>query len=190
MKFAIGDGEFDHEATVDFAEPKMTETTGTLEFRAVAENKPNEVGVRNLIPGLRLRVLFPTSPEYDAVLVPEEAIITDQNVKRVYVLGENNIVESRAVTLGPLQNDNMRVVATGLKLGERVVLDNLLRIRPNTVVEPIPVPSESTTRIVREDGVIINRDGTVEYDGLYEWSLERDANKKGAASEAAGKNPA
>lgn len=190
VKFAIGDGEFDHEATVDFAEPKMNETTGTLEFRAVAENKPNEVGVRNLIPGLRLRVLFPTSPEYDAVLVPEEAIITDQNVKRVYVLGENNIVESRAVTLGPLQSDNMRVVATGLKLGERVVLDNLLRIRPNTVVEPIPVPSESTTRIVREDGVIINRDGTVEYDGLYEWSLERDANKKGAASEAAGKNPA
>ena len=190
VKFAIGDGEFEREATVDFSEPRMNETTGTLEFRAVAENKPNESGVRDLIPGLRLRVLFPTSPQYDAVLVPEEAIITDQNVKRVYVLTSANSVESRVVTLGPLQPDNMRVVASGLQLGERVVVDNLLRIRPDSTIEPIDAPSESTTRIVREDGTIINRDGSVEYDGLYEWSRKHAAEKVKAAMENAAKDPA
>ena len=174
VKFAIGDGAFDHEAVVDFSEPRLNETTGTLEFRAVADNKPNENGRRDLLPGLRLRALFPTTPEYEAILVPEEAIVTDQNVKRVYVLGDNNVAEFTPVELGPLQDDNMRVVKSGLKLGDKVIVDNLLRIRPDTIIEPIPAPSQSTTRIVREDGTIINQDGTVEYDDLYEWSLQRD----------------
>lgn len=183
VKFAIGDGEFENEAVVDFSEPRLNETTGTLEFRAVAENKPNENGRRDLIPGLRLRVLFPTSPEYDTVVVPEEAIVTDQNVKRVWVLNEDNTVDFTPVELGPLQDDNMRVVKLGLKEGEKVVLDNLLNIRPNSTIDPTEAPAASTTRIVREDGTIINADGSIEYDGLYEWSLERDKNKTSSDSD-------
>ena len=183
VKFAIGDGAFDREAVVDFSEPRLNETTGTLEFRAVAENKPNENGRRDLLPGLRLRVLFPTTPEYEAILVPEEAIVTDQNVKRVYVLGENNTAEFTPVELGPLQDDNMRVIKSGLKLGDKVIVDNLLRIRPDSTIDPIPAPSQSTTRIVREDGTIINRDGTVEHDDLYEWSLQRDKEKNAESND-------
>ena len=183
VKFAIGDGAFDREAVVDFSEPRLNETTGTLEFRAVADNKPNENGRRDLLPGLRLRVLFPTTPEYEAVLVPEEAIVTDQNVKRVYALGENNTAEFTPVELGPLQDDNMRVIKAGLKPGDKVIVDNLLRIRPDSIIEPIPAPSQSTTRIVREDGTIINRDGTVEHDDLYEWSLQRDKEKNAESND-------
>jgi len=73
-----------------------------------------------------------------------------------------------------LQEDNMRVVKKGLNLGDKVIVDNLLKIKPTSIIEPIDAPSESTTRIVREDGTIINRDGSTEYDGLYEWSLERN----------------
>ena len=131
VKFAIGDGGFTREARVDFSEPSLNETTGTLEFRAVADNKANESGRRDLIPGLRLRVLFPTTPEYNAVLVPEEAIITDQNVKRVYALGPDNKIVSTAVELGPLQDDNMRVVKSGLNAGDRVVIDNFLKLKPD-----------------------------------------------------------
>ena len=178
VTFAIGDGEFDREAVVDFSEPRLNETTGTLEFRAVADNKPNEQGRRDLIPGLRLRVRFPITPEYEAVLVPEEAIVTDQNVKRVYLLAEGNAVESTPVVLGPLQEDNMRVVKSGVKVGDRVIVDNLLRIRPDSIIDPIEAPSASTTRVVREDGTIINPDGTIENDGLYEWSLKRDQEKE------------
>ena len=76
VKYAIGDGEFSRVASVDFTEPRINETTGTLEFRAVAENKANDKGLRDLIPGLRLRVNFPVTPEYDAILIPEEAVIT------------------------------------------------------------------------------------------------------------------
>ncbi|MBP5622665.1 MAG: efflux RND transporter periplasmic adaptor subunit [Thermoguttaceae bacterium] len=183
VKFAIGDGAFDREAVVDFSEPRLNETTGTLEFRAVADNKPNENGRRDLLPGLRLRVLFPTTPEYEAVLVPEEAIVTDQNVKRVYALGENNTAEFTPVELGPLQDDNMRVIKAWLKPGDKVIVDNLLRIRPDSIIEPIPAPSQSTTRIVREDGTIINRDGTVEHDDLYEWSLQRDKEKNAESND-------
>lgn len=184
VKFAVGDGEFDNEAVVDFSEPRVNETTGTLEFRAVVDNKPNDKGRRDLIPGLRLRVLFPVTPEYEATLVPEEAIVTDQNVKRVYVLGEGNTVVSTPVELGPLQDDNMRVVKVGLKAGDKVILDNLLNIRPASIVEPTEAPAESTTRIVREDGTIINADGSVEYDGIFEWSLERDKEKESSESDS------
>lgn len=184
VKFAIGDGGFTREARVDFSEPSLNETTGTLEFRAVADNKANESGRRDLIPGLRLRVLFPTTPEYNAVLVPEEAIITDQNVKRVYALGPDNKIVSTAVELGPLQDDNMRVVKSGLNAGDRVVIDNFLKLKPDSTVEPIAAPSESPTRIVREDGTIINRDGTEEHDDIYEWSLHRGQEKAPASNDA------
>ena len=69
------------------------------------------------------------------------------------------------------------------KLGDKVIVDNLLRIRPDTIIEPIPAPSQSTTRIVREDGTIINQDGTVEYDDLYEWSLQRDKEKNAESND-------
>ncbi|MDO5308304.1 MAG: efflux RND transporter periplasmic adaptor subunit [Planctomycetia bacterium] len=183
IKFAIGDGEFDHTATVDFAEPQINATTGTLEFRAVAQNPLKSNGSRELIPGLRLKALFPTSPEYDAILVPEEAIVTDQNVKRVWRLAADNHVESVPVTLGPIQSDNMRVVATGLNLGDRVITDNLLKIRPDSVIEPILAEPISETRITREDGTVVNPDGSVEYDGLYEWSVENQKDNQAQSHE-------
>ncbi len=173
VKFAVGDGGFDYEANVDFSEPSLNETTGTLEFRSVAKNPVGADGLRPLVPGLRVRVLFPTSPEYEAVLVPEEAIVTDQNVKRVYVLTSANGIESRPIVLGPLQDDNMRVVKEGLEPGERVVVDNLLRIRPGVKIDPLELETKSTTQILREDGTYVLEDGSTTNDNIYQWSLER-----------------
>lgn len=173
VKFAVGDEDFNHKARVDFSEPILNETTGTLEFRAVAQNPVGDAGLRPLVPGLRVRVLFPTSPEYDAVLIPEEAVVTDQNVKRAYILTAGNGVESRQIVLGPLQSDNMRVVREGLAPGERVIVDNLLRIRPNSIVDPTEVETKSTTQILREDGTYVYADGSTENDNIYQWSLER-----------------
>lgn len=173
VKFAVGDGAFDHEANVDFSEPSLNETTGTLEFRSVANNPVGENGLRPLVPGLRVRVLFPTSPEYEAALIPEEAVVTDQNVKRVYVLTEGNMIESRQIVLGPLQDDNMRVVRYGLEKGERVVVDNLLRIRPGVRIDPIELETKSTTSILREDGTRVLEDGSTTNDNIYQISLER-----------------
>lgn len=173
VKFGIGDGEVDREAKVDFTEPQINPTTGTLEFRSIAENPVGENGLRPLIPGLRVRVLFPTSLEYDGVMVPEEAIVTDQTLKRVYVLNDDNTVDFRQVTLGALQEDNMRVIKEGLEPGERVVVDNLLRIQFDSVIEPMEIEAKSLTQIVREDGTIIHADGTTTTDDIYSWSLTR-----------------
>ena len=173
VKFAVGDGGFDYEASVDFSEPSLNDTTGTLEFRSVAKNPVGDDGLRPLVPGLRVRVLFPTSPEYEAVLIPEEAIVADQNVKRVYVVTEANEIESRQVVIGPLQDDNMRVVKEGLEPGERVVVDNLLRIRPGVKIDPLELETKSTTQILREDGTYVFEDGSTTNDDVYQWSLER-----------------
>lgn len=173
VKFAIGDGAFDYEAKVDFSEPRVNETTGTLEFRSVAQNPVGDNGLRPLVPGLRARVLFPTSQEYEAVMIPEDAIVTDQSIKRAYVLTPDNGVEFRAIELGALQADNMRVVRSGLKAGERVVVDNLLRVRPDSKIDPEEVETKSTTQIIREDGTVVYEDGTTSNDDIYQWSLTR-----------------
>ena len=185
VKFAVGDGEFKFDAIVDFSEPQINATTGTLEFRSVAKNPlvnaSGDQGAASddakmqheLIPGLRVRVLFPTSPEYEGVIVPEEAIVTDQDVKRVYVLTEQNGVDFRQVVLGPLQDDNMRVIKQGLEPGERVVVDNLLRLRPDSIVAPEEAAPQSSTRILREDGTVVYEDGSSSSDDIYQWSLTR-----------------
>lgn len=163
VKFAIGDEPFDREAKVDFNEPRLNETTGTLEFRAVAANEPNANGTRNLLPGVRLRVLFPTSLPYEATIIPEEAILTDQNVKYVFTVDAENNAKYTPIKLGALQDDNMRVVLAGLEPGARVITDQLLKVRDGEPVEATVVENRSTTMIVREDGTFYPNDGGEPY---------------------------
>ncbi|MBR4833973.1 MAG: efflux RND transporter periplasmic adaptor subunit [Thermoguttaceae bacterium] len=163
VKFAVGDEEFEREAKVDFNEPRLNETTGTLEFRSVAENKPNANGTRNLLPGVRLRVLFPTSLPYEATIIPEEAILTDQNVKYVFTVDAENNAVYTPIELGALQDDNMRVVLSGLEPGARVVIDQLLKVRDGEPVEATVVENRSTTMVIREDGTFYPNDGGAPY---------------------------
>lgn len=163
VKFALGDEPFEREATVQFNEPRLNETTGTLEFRAVADNKPNANGTRNLLPGVRLRVLFPTSLPYQATIIPEEAIMTDQNVKYVFTVDAENNAKYTPIKLGALQDDNMRVVLAGLEPGARVITDQLLKVRDGEPVEATVVDNRSTTTVVREDGTFYPNDGGEPY---------------------------
>jgi membrane fusion protein, multidrug efflux system len=71
----------------------------------------------------------------DALLVPESAIGNDQSKRFVFVVGDGNKAEYRAVALGP-QVDGNRVVLTGLKVGDRVILDHLQRLAPGAPVIP------------------------------------------------------
>lgn len=163
VKFALGDEPFEREAKVQFNEPRLNETTGTLEFRAVADNKPNANGTRNLLPGVRLRVLFPTSLPYQATIIPEEAIMTDQNVKYVFTVDAENNAKYTPIKLGALQDDNMRVVLAGLEPGARVITDQLLKVRDGEPVEATVVENRSTTMIIREDGTFYPNDGGEPY---------------------------
>lgn len=182
VKFAVGDEKFDREAKVDFNEPRLNETTGTLEFRSVADNKPNDNGTRGLLPGVRLRVLFPTSLPYDATLIPEEAILTDQNVKYVFTVDAENNAVYTPIKLGALQNDNMRVVLAGLEPGARVVTNQLLKVRAGSPVEPTLVETKSVVRVIREDGTFYNADGTSFQDELATTEFVGEGKKPAAES--------
>ena len=89
---------------------------------------------RALASGMFVRVRVPTSKPYDALLIPEKALATDQDIKFVYVVGNDGVAARRNVELGNQRGD-MRIVTSGLKAGERVIVKGLQRVRPGQKVE-------------------------------------------------------
>lgn len=126
---------FPHEGTADFANNTVDPTTGTLTVRAVFKNPPNEHGLRLLLPGMFVRIRLPLGLPAPALLVAERAIGTDQSQKYVYVVDEKDQVQYRRVTLGPQQNEGLRVISDGLKASDWVVVSGLQVIRPGTNVK-------------------------------------------------------
>jgi multidrug efflux pump subunit AcrA (membrane-fusion protein) len=87
------------------------------------------------VPGLFARVKLIGNDRYPAILINDSAVGTDQTMRYVLVLGPDNKVEYRPVELGPLV-DGMRVVRSGLKPGETIVVNGLMRVRPGMQVTP------------------------------------------------------
>ena len=123
-----GDSTFSREGRLDFVDNQLDATSGTVRARAVFANPD-----RTLAPGLFARVRLSGSTPTAAVLVRDAAIGTDQDRKYVLVLKPDSTLEYRRITLGPL-SDGLRVVASGLKPGERVVVNGLQRVRPGARV--------------------------------------------------------
>jgi len=121
--------DFAHQGKLDFAESEVNTSTGTARLRGVFENKDDA-----LSSGLFVRVRVPASQPYQALLIPERALATDQNVKYVYVVGDDGIANRRTVELGP-QRGELRIISDGLKAGERVIVKGLQRVRPGQKVE-------------------------------------------------------
>lgn len=118
---------------VDFAENSVDPATGTLRVRASFAN-PGFV----LQPGLFGRLEIEGSNTYRAVLIPDEAIGSDQNERVVYVLGPDNIVTSKPVRPGP-RLYGYRVVREGLAGDEQIVVEGVVRVRPGAKVTPVSV---------------------------------------------------
>jgi RND family efflux transporter MFP subunit len=121
--------DFSHEGQLDFASAEVNVSSGTARIRGVFQNED-----RALASGLFVRVRIPVSKPYEAILVPERSLATDQNIKFVYVVGEDGTATRRTVTLG-VQRDEMRVITAGLKSGEQVIVKGLQRVRPGQKVE-------------------------------------------------------
>jgi membrane fusion protein, multidrug efflux system len=129
---------FPHRGEMDFMDNAVDPATGTMRGRAVV---PNPEGV--LTPGLfaRLRLLGGSRP--DALLIHEQALLTDQDRRYVYVLGEGNLAQRRDVILGP-QFEGLRVVTTGLTNGDRVIVNGVRKIFfPGQPVNPREVPMDA-----------------------------------------------
>ncbi len=141
LKVSIGlanEQGFPHDGKLDFVDNQIDPQAGSVRMRAVVDNKDGL-----LTPGLfaKVRLGADTSNGEPSALVAERAIGTDQNRKFVYVVAANNQTEYRPIQLGTTVGD-LRVVTSGLKAGERVVVDGLQRVRPGAPVAPQMVPME------------------------------------------------
>ena len=120
-----------HEGKMVFLDNALDAQTGTIRARALLDNRE-----RRFTPGLFARVKLEGSAKYDAVLINDSAIGTDQNVRYVFAVGSDNKVEYRAVKLGPVAADGLRVVRDGVKPGELIVVNGLQRVRPGVTINP------------------------------------------------------
>jgi multidrug efflux system membrane fusion protein len=121
---------FPHKGRLDFLDNRLDQGTGTLRARAVLANKTGLFS-----PGLFGRVRVTGTPGYAALLLPDEAIGTDQTNKYVLVVEGDGTVERRNVRLGPLI-DGLRVVRDGVAAWDWVITRGLQRARPGLKVEP------------------------------------------------------
>jgi multidrug efflux system membrane fusion protein len=157
MRLANED-EFHTKGSVNFLDNRLNGNTGTVRMRGVFTN-PNGV----LKSGLFVRIRLPLGVPYKAVMIPDEALLSDQGRKYVYVVkketndkGEEvGKVEYRSVELGQ-SLQGLRVIKSGLTMGEQVIVSGMQRVRPGAVVqtktqEPPSPPKSSLTQILKED---------------------------------------
>jgi len=137
------DTGFPHKGRLDFIDNRLDSATGTLRARATIENKAGLFSA-----GMFARVRVPGSPEYRAVLLPDEAIGTDQTNRFVLVVDAEGVASRRTVILGRLQ-DGLRVIKSGVTAEDWVVVRGIQRARPGQKVTPkreaLQVSAASTT---------------------------------------------
>jgi multidrug efflux system membrane fusion protein len=125
-----GETKPSHNGAVNFLDNQLDVSTGTLRGRAVIPNKD-----LSILPGQFGRVRLIASAPYEALLVPDGAIATDQARKIVFVVKDDNTVEAKPVVLGPL-DEGLRVVREGIKPEDHVIVDGLQRARVGAKVTP------------------------------------------------------
>jgi len=137
-----GEDGYPHQGTINFVNNQVDPTTGSILVRGVFANPEPPGGVRVLSPGMFVRIRLPIGLPHPALLVIDRAVGSDQGLKFVYVLDAQNKVEYRRVTTRSLQSDGLRVIESGLKPDDRVIVGGLPQIHPRMQVQPdlIPMP--------------------------------------------------
>ena len=140
IRMALSNEEgFPREGQLDFIDNQLDGGTGTIRGRAVFRNTDGR-----LTPGLFVRLRLAGTGSYHGLLIQDRAVGTDLSKKFVYVVSPKSEIEYRPVTLGPIV-DGLRIVRSGLKAGEPVVVNGLQRIRPGVQVEPVVDRADNAT---------------------------------------------
>jgi RND family efflux transporter MFP subunit len=140
LPFSFGlDSEqgFPNEGVLDFANNRVDRETGTIQVRGVVANPQGR-----FVPGSRVRVRIPFGDSYQATLVPDTAILTDQDRKYLLMVNEQNVAYRRDIKPGRLLDDGMRVVSAlgkdeELKASDWIIVVGLQRARINYPIEPL-----------------------------------------------------
>jgi len=118
---------------MNFISAQINPTTDTLEFRAVFPNPFEKLAQIALIPGQYVPVILTVGEDPNTLLVPGPALVESQVGTQVYVVNDENKVESRTVEVGQAYKQQW-IIKKGLKEGERVIYDGLQKVRPGVVV--------------------------------------------------------
>ncbi|MCE1969492.1 efflux RND transporter periplasmic adaptor subunit [Enterobacter cloacae] len=118
----VGEDGYPHQGKVDFLDNQLTPSTGTIRMRALLDNSQ-----RQFTPGLFARVRLPGSAEFQATLIDDKAVLTDQDRKYVYVVDKESKAQRRDITPGRLA-DGLLIVQQGLKPGDKVIVDGLQKV--------------------------------------------------------------
>ena len=139
VQVALADeAEFKHAGNLDFLDNQLNAATGTVMARAVLSNPD-----ARLVPGLFARVRLQAEGSATALLIHDQAVLTDQDRKYVFVLGEGNAAQRRDVVLGA-QINGLRVVESGLQPSDQVIVNGTRKIFfPDQVVAPVSVPMDA-----------------------------------------------
>src|SRR5690606_34449222 len=133
-----GEDGWPHAGTLDFIDNRVDPATGTIRARAALRN-PEGL----FTPGLFARVQLEGGAESEALLVDDKAVLTDQDRKYVYVLGEDNTAQRRDVELGRMA-EGLRVVRSGLSPDDRVIVSGVQKVfMPGMPVDPTEVAMEA-----------------------------------------------
>ena len=131
VRMALGDEEtFAYSGHLDFLDNQINPATGTIRGRAIFHNRDAK-----LTPGSFVRLRLPGSAPYHALLIQDRAVGTDLDKRYVFTVAADGSVDYRPVQLGPVV-DGLRVVRSGLKPGDTVVVNGLQRIRPGIHIDP------------------------------------------------------
>jgi RND family efflux transporter MFP subunit len=134
-----GETKPSHEGKMNFLDNRLDVGTGTLRGRAVVDNHD-----LSILPGQFARLRVIGSAPYQALLIPDAALASDQSRKIVFVVNKDDVVEARPVVLGPL-DDGLRVIKEGLKPDDRVIVDGLQRARVGAKVAPHEAKASGAT---------------------------------------------
>lgn len=126
----IDESEFTREGALSFVDNQLDPSTGTMRGRATFDN-PDGV----LAPGMFGRLKLSASSEYQAILIPDSAVQTDQNEKFVWVASSDNVAERRPIRPGPIV-DGLRVVRSGLGADDRVIVSGGQFVAQGAPVSP------------------------------------------------------
>jgi RND family efflux transporter MFP subunit len=136
--------DWPHVGTMNFVDNQIDPGSGTIRARALLPNKDLFI-----TPGQFGRLRLPGSNEYEAILVPDSAIVTDQSNKIVMTVKDDGTVEPRPIRPGPSQPGNLRIVREGLTGKEKIIINGLVRARPGAKVTPQPGKIEPETTLTQ-----------------------------------------
>jgi membrane fusion protein (multidrug efflux system) len=138
-------GIYGQSGTLDYVDPSVATNTDTLTLRARFANPVGRSGFRELVDGEFVSVIVEGIEPLQALGIPRASVLTDMQGSYVYVVGPDNKVEQRRITLGQ-STPRIAVVVDGLKEGETVVADGIQRVRPGIVVNPAPAAAAAPAR--------------------------------------------